>query len=68
MFQNQGIGQEALKLMFEKHSDVHKWTLGTPNWAVRNHHFYERVGFKKVLETEVSPELGWSSFEYELVR
>jgi len=65
-FQNLGIGQAAVTEMFNLHPDVRKWTLGTPSWAVRNQHFYEKMGFVKKRETEVDPDLGWSGIEYEL--
>jgi len=65
--QDRGIGQEAMRLMFVMHPDVNKWILGTPSWAKRNQHFYEKIGFKKVGETDLDPELGWSGIEYELV-
>jgi RimJ/RimL family protein N-acetyltransferase len=42
--QNQGIGQAAMRKMFELHPDVKKWMLGTPSWAIRNQHFYEKMG------------------------
>lgn len=64
-FQNLGIGQAAMAEMFKLHPDVTRWTLGTPSWAVRNQHFYEKMGFEKVRETKVDPELGWSGIEYE---
>ena len=66
-FQNRGIGQQAIRLMLEAFPEATKWTLGTPSWAARNQHFYEKMGFVKVRETEVDPELGWSGIEYELV-
>jgi len=53
--------------MFERFPGAERWTVGTPSWAVRNHHFYEKVGFAKVRETDVDPDLGWSGFEYEMV-
>jgi len=64
-FQNQGIGQQAVKLMFRAFPEVNRWTLGTPSWAIRNQHFYEKLGFEKLGETEVDPNLGWSGIEYE---
>ena len=67
-YQNKGIGQAALREMFSLHPDVEKWTLGTPSWAHRNQHVYEKIGFVKIRETEVDPNLGWSGLEYELVR
>ncbi len=64
-FQNQGIGQQAVKQMFEAFPNADVWTVGTPSWAVRNQHFYEKMGFVKVRETEVDPHLGWAGVEYE---
>jgi hypothetical protein len=52
--------------MFEAFPEAKKWILGTPSWAIRNQHFYEKMGFVKVRETEVDPHLGWSGIEYEL--
>ena len=63
--QNRGIGQQAVRQMFGAFPDAVKWTVGTPSWAIRNQHFYEKVGFVKVRETEVDPILGWSGVEYE---
>ena len=67
-FQNRGIGQQAVRQMFEAFPEAEQWVLGTPSWAIRNQHFYEKLGFEKVRETEVDPNLGWSGFEYELIR
>jgi len=64
-FQDHGIGQAAMRQVFDAFPDAHRWTLGTPKWAVRNQHFYEKLGFVKVRETEVDPHLGWSGVEYE---
>jgi ribosomal protein S18 acetylase RimI-like enzyme len=64
-FQNQGIGQQAVQLMFGAFPDAARWTLGTPSWAIRNQHFYEKMGFVRVRETKVDPNLGWSGIEYE---
>jgi len=64
-YQNQGIGQRAMQAMFSLHPEAKKWTLGNPSWAVRNQHFYEKVGFVKILETDIDFELGWPGIEYE---
>ena len=66
-YQNQGIGQEAMSQMFSTHPEVKKWRLGTPSFAGRNQHFYEKMGFLKIVETEVDPQLGWGSIEYEKI-
>lgn len=64
--QNRGIGQMAMKKIFKLYPEIKRWTLGTPTWAIRNQHFYEKLGFVKVRETKVDPDLGWSGIEYEL--
>ena len=66
--QNRGIGQQAVRQMFEAFPSAVKWTLGTPSWAIRNQHFYEKMGFVRIRETEVDPHLGWSGIEYELLK
>ena len=66
--QNRGIGQQAVRQMFEAFPQAEKWTLGTPSWAIRNQHFYEKMGFVRIRETEVDPHLGWSGVEYELLK
>jgi len=63
--QNRGIGQQAVELMFGAFPEVKKWIVGTPSFAVRNRHFYEKMGFVRIRETEVDPDLGESGTEYE---
>lgn len=61
--QNQGVGAEACSAMHELFPTVHRWTLGTPQWNKRNHHFYEKMGYKKV--GEVPEGDGPAEFLYE---
>jgi len=44
-YQNRAIGQHALLKMYQFHPDVKRWRLGTPEWATRNQHFYQKMGF-----------------------
>jgi RimJ/RimL family protein N-acetyltransferase len=67
-WQNRGIGQRAVQILLGRFPAAHRWTLGTPPWAARNRHFYEKLGFVQIRETAVDPHLGWSGIEYELVR
>lgn len=60
----QGMGRQAVRLLLAQHPAVERWTLGTPAWAVRSHHLYEKLGFVRIRETEVNPALGWSGYEY----
>ena len=48
-YHNRGIGTRAMQFIEEPYPAT-KWTLDTPLWAVRNHHFYEKLGYVKVNE------------------
>jgi GNAT superfamily N-acetyltransferase len=63
-YQNQGIGTQAMTFIEGQFPDAHKWTLDTPAWATRNHHFYEKVGYVKVGEEGPADDRG---FLYEKV-
>lgn len=49
-YQNQGIGQQVIKLIEEKYPDAKSWYLDTPYLSFRNHHFYEKMGYVKTGE------------------
>jgi len=52
-FQDQGIGTQLWKFIEETYPKAKKWQLDTPNWATKNHHFYEyKCGFKKIDEVK----------------
>lgn len=63
--QNQGIGAEACTTMHKLFPEAKHWTLGTPQWNKRNHHFYEKMGYKKVGETPEGD--GPAEFLYEKI-
>jgi GNAT superfamily N-acetyltransferase len=63
-FQNKGIGSQAIEFLFHEFPDAGKWTLDTPYLSFRNHHFYEKLGFKKVGETLPETD-GFYLFQYE---
>lgn len=63
-FQNYGYGQQLINHAMKEHESAKKWTLSTPGFSKRNHHFYEKLGFVKVNEIE-NPEVGWSDYYYE---
>ncbi|MDP4094739.1 MAG: GNAT family N-acetyltransferase [Bacillota bacterium] len=46
-YQNKGIGQKAIKLVEEQFSDAVTWALETPHDLQRNHHVYEKMGYKR---------------------
>jgi GNAT superfamily N-acetyltransferase len=47
-YQNLGIGSKSIELIENKYSTVNVWTLSTPYYSKRNHHFYEKHGYKKI--------------------
>jgi len=63
-YQNKGIGQKVIDLLHNSFIDTTKWRLETPEWALRNHHFYEKMGYKKIGVEGPIPE-GFSVFVYE---
>lgn len=65
-YQNKGIGSFIMKFLEKEFPSANKWTLETPYLSYRNHHFYEKHGFKKVGETEPDTERnGFYLFLYE---
>jgi ribosomal protein S18 acetylase RimI-like enzyme len=49
-FQDQGNGAAAMQFVEQAHPQAQRWTLDTPAWATRNHHFYEKMGYAKARE------------------
>jgi len=47
-YQNQNIGTLAWEFIEATYPGAKAWNLGTPAWAIRNHHYYEKLGFVKV--------------------
>lgn len=64
-FQNRGWGKKILAYLFEKYPGVEKWSLETPAYARRNHHFYETAGFTRAGMTKFEADLGWAFVLYE---
>lgn len=57
-----GIGSKAMIFLTETYPGV-RWTLDTPVYAVRNHHFYEKFGFIRGQMT-YEPD-GFALYAYE---
>ena len=50
-YQDKGIGSKTWRYIEENYPETKSWILDTPEWAKRNHHFYEKkCGFKKINE------------------
>jgi len=65
-YQNMGVGTNAIKFIEMAFPQARKWTLETPGFAVRNHHFYEKMGYIKVGESRAEPD-GFHEYHYEKV-
>jgi GNAT superfamily N-acetyltransferase len=63
-YQNRGIGKKILRQMFRRHPDAVRWALDTPEWATRNHAFYETMGFRRYLVKE-EPGLPFKLYDFE---
>lgn len=50
-YHDRGFGTQAMRFIEDTYPAV-KWTLDTPQWAIRNRHFYEKLGYVKVAEYE----------------
>ncbi len=46
-YHNKGIGTQAMQFI-ERTFPAKRWTLNTPDYAIRNHHFYEKFGYVRV--------------------
>lgn len=62
--QSGGTGTAAMRLLFGMFPEAQQWTLETPYLSIRNHHFYEKLGFVKTGETAPEPD-GFTLFLYE---
>lgn len=65
-YQNQGIGTRAIEFIEKTFPQTKKWTVGTPEWATRNLHFYKKCGYSK-LRKEYNKEEGFMGFVFEKV-
>lgn len=59
--QGRGVGTAAMAFLERAHP-AERYTLDTPSYALRNHHFYEKLGYVKVGE---SAHLDVVLFAYE---
>lgn len=51
-YQNKGVGKMLMEYLDTIFKDARIWTLETPYKSYRNHHFYEKLGYVKIGETE----------------
>lgn len=54
-YQDQGVGQNAWKFIEKTYPETKSWSLETPSWAIKNHHFYIKCGFTQVESDPLIP-------------
>ncbi len=64
-YQNHGIGQDIMRMLEEMYPNINKWSLDTPSVCVRNHHFYEKIGYKKANEIMLDSNTNLKLYFYE---
>jgi N-acetylglutamate synthase-like GNAT family acetyltransferase len=64
-YQGRKIGATVMALVEDDYKEVKKWFLLTPNKDFRNHHFYEKHGFRKVGELRPDENSDFKLFQYE---
>jgi GNAT superfamily N-acetyltransferase len=56
-FQDQGVGTQTWQFIEAAYPETLSWRLGTPEWATKNFHFYEKkCGFQCVESDPLIPE------------
>jgi len=56
-FQDRGFGEQTWLHIEQLYPETKSWRLGTPTWAIKNHHFYRKCGFVEVeSDPMISPE------------
>ena len=64
-YQNKGIGTKIMKLMEAELPSIKIWRLYTPYLNKRNQYFYEKFGYEKIGEVQLTEKL--LLFKYEKV-
>jgi GNAT superfamily N-acetyltransferase len=57
-FHNSGIGTQAMIVLEHMFPMIQLWSLHTPYQSYRNHHFYEKLGYRKVGQTDPTEHPG----------
>ncbi len=65
-YQNKGLGSKVLSYIDTQFPDVKRWGLDTPVQNERNCRFYEKMGFIKVEDKEITEKLTLRLYEKRL--
>jgi GNAT superfamily N-acetyltransferase len=53
--QDHGVGQRTWGFIEQSYPETKSWRLATPEWATKNHAFYEKCGFQRVDDDPLIP-------------
>lgn len=56
-YQGKGLGTQVMQLIEVEFPRAVQWSLDTPYLNIKNHHFYEKLGYIKVGEHEITEKL-----------
>ena len=62
---NKGVGHALVEYVCKTFAQVQEWTLQTPDYATRNHAFYESLGFVCTHKTPAKKEIGFGFHHYK---
>jgi len=65
---NRNIGSSLLKQLLLNYPDVEIWSLETPDYARRNHAFYEKHGFQCIRRSEPESDIGFGFYHYRIIK
>ncbi|MBE5109055.1 N-acetyltransferase [Bacillus thuringiensis] len=52
VYQGKGIGSKVIKLIEEEFPNIRIWDLETSSRQINNHHFYKKMGYQTIFESE----------------
>jgi len=64
-YQDKKIGAGVMALIEKEYNGISKWFLLTPHKDIRNHYFYEKLGYEKVGEIQPIEKSEFTLFRYE---
>ncbi|WP_439019621.1 GNAT family N-acetyltransferase [Bacillus thuringiensis] len=53
VYQGKGIGSNVIKLIEAEYPSIRIWDLETSSRQINNHHFYKKMGYQTIFESEV---------------
>ncbi|MGI6453698.1 MAG: GNAT family N-acetyltransferase [Syntrophomonadaceae bacterium] len=65
-YQNKGIGTKAMEFIERQYPQATLWTLHTSSQNRKNQYFYEKIGYQRVRESQVSDRL--RLIEYQKIK